>query len=261
VNNTPWGLRDRNKGIFVCVTPPPTVTRVNRGTSLINFVNERAESHPQRYAHWYIDGGQLFAACGSEQGVTTTSYHDLARVTQKIMDLTGQFVTRIGANGPVGPEAVRSFMGSLGQTEAGLHVAANDAVMRHFEIDILTEGAGTQVFSTTFVQWAAKEAMRRAQPLTMLARFAPRQRFAPMNELLNRDSSVQETDPEGSLIDADMGAYYTWINQSRLVGAEQACFLAWHEGQNLALAISPSLPHGTVSQNPADIASILRWMS
>jgi hypothetical protein len=133
--------------------------------------------------------------------------------------------------------------------------------MRHFEIAVLTEGAGTQVFSTTFVQWAAKEAMRRAQPLTMFARFAPRQRPAPMNELLKRDSSVQETDPEGSLVDGDMGAYYTWINQSRLPGADQARFLVWHEGQSLALAISPSLPHGTLSGKPTDIATILRWMS
>ena len=63
-----------------------------------------------------------------------------------------------------------------------------------------------------------REAMRRAQPITMLARFAPRQRMASMNELLKRDPLTQQTDPEGSLVDADMGAYYTWINQGRLPG-------------------------------------------
>lgn len=228
--------------------------------SLTSFVAERANKYPQPYAHWHIDGGDPGALYGTEKGVTTTSYHALTQVTRKILDLTGQFVTKAGANGPVSPVAVQSFMGSLGQGNAELDAATQDAVLRHFEIAVLTEGAGAQVFSTTFVQWAAKEALRRAQPLTMFARFAPRQRPAPMNELLEHASS-QGTDPEGSLIDGDMGAYYTWINQSRLVGAAQARFLVWHEGQSLALAISPSLPHGTVSHAPTDIASILGWMS
>jgi hypothetical protein len=41
-------------------------------------------------------------------------------------------------------------------------------------------------------------------------------------------------DVEGSLIDAEMGAYYTWIHQSRLSGADQSRFLVWFEGQRLA---------------------------
>jgi hypothetical protein len=50
---------------------------------------------------------------------------------------------------------------------------APDAVLSRFQVSVLTEGSGTQVFSTTFVQWAAREAFRRAQPLTLLLRFAP----------------------------------------------------------------------------------------
>ena len=58
-------------------------------------------------------------------------------------------------------------MAALSPADLGLRGDKNDAVLRHFEVKILTEGAGTQVFSTTFVQWAAREAMRRAQPVTM----------------------------------------------------------------------------------------------
>ena len=54
-----------------------------------------------------------------------------------------------------------------------------------FQLKLLTEGSGTQIFSTTFAQWTAREALRRAQPLTLLVRFAPRQRQRPMNELLS----------------------------------------------------------------------------
>ena len=63
-----------------------------------------------------------------------------------------------------------------------------------------------------------------------------------MEQLLDRDPLQQPRDAEGSLIDADMGAYYTWINQSRLPGADQSRFLVWFEDQHLASAIPPTLP-------------------
>jgi len=69
----------------------------------------------------------------------------------------------------------------------------------------------------------------RAQHITLFARFATRQTNAPLEQLLARDPLQQPQDREGSLVDADMGAYYTWINQSRLAGAEQSRFLAWFE--------------------------------
>ena len=47
-----------------------------------------------------------------------------------------------------------------------------------------------------------------------------------------------------------MAAFYTWINTSRLSGADQMTFLVWHEGQLCtALAIAPGLPGSTVSDN------------
>ena len=94
---------------------------------------------------------------------------------------------------------------------------AGDEVLNRFQVRLLTEGSGTQIFSTTFTQWAAREASRRgATTHTMLVRFAPRQRQRSMNELLSGHLGDEELDPAGSLIDADMGAYYTWLNQQRL---------------------------------------------
>lgn len=229
--------------------------------TLVKFVNERAQNCPGQYAHWYIDGGQADATCGAQQGITVTSYNELAPVALKELNLIERFVERTGKTASVGPEAVQSFMAALSPTDLGLRGSADDAVLRHFEVKLLTEGAGTQVFSTTFVQWATREAMRRAQPITMLARFAPRQRMAPMNELLKRNPLTQQTDPEGSLVDADMGAYYTWINQGRLAGADQARFLAWFEGHGLAVAIAPSLPRDTTSGAATNMRKILEWMS
>ena len=135
----------------------------------------------------------------------------------------------------------KPFEPRLAQTqpeELGMN-SGGDGVLKRFQLSLLTEGSGTQVFATTFVQWAARETLRRAQPLTLFARFTPRQRENPMNELLAEAQRRPELDPQGSLVDADMGAYYTWLNQQRLSGAKEATFLAWFEDHEEAVAIGP----------------------
>src|SRR5436305_6456249 len=139
--------------------------------------------------------------------------------------------------------------------EIGLS-SGGDYVLNRFQLSLLTEGSGTQVFATTFVQWAAREALRRAQPLTLLARFAQRQRENAMSVLLGEAQGRPELDPQGSLIDADMGAYYTWLNQQRLSGADRSSFLAWFEGHQEALAIGPSFRRGIESNTPIELAEL-----
>ena len=92
------------------------------------------------------------------------------------------------------PEAFRTMLAQMKPEEAGLN-AGGDEVLNRFQLSLLTEGSGTQVFATTFVQWAAREALRRAQPLTLVARFAPRQREKQMNELLAERQRPPELDP------------------------------------------------------------------
>jgi hypothetical protein len=77
-----------------------------------------------------------------------------------------------------------------------------------------------------------------------------------MDEMLRgaQSSQAPETDPAGSLIDADMGAYYTWLNQQRLPGAEQARFLVWCENQAQAVVVSPAHKRGSVDSAPIDMA-------
>jgi hypothetical protein len=78
-----------------------------------------------------------------------------------------------------------------------------------------------------------------------------------MNELLSNTRGNLELDFTGSLIDADMGAYYHWINQQRLPGSERSAFLVWFEGHNQALAIGPSFPKGTESNSEIDMEKLL----
>src|ERR1700727_3177186 len=93
----------------------------------------------------------------------------------------------------MGPEELRTNLARLLPSDLGMD-KAGDAVLDRFQLKLLTEGSGTQIFSTTFAQWTAREALRRAQPLTLLVRFAPRQRQRPMNELLTTVHAHPEID-------------------------------------------------------------------
>jgi len=222
---------------------------------LVDRVGKRAQQHPAPYAHWYVDGGQAIEI--TAPGVTNVSYGGL-ETPRKL--LLGKMQSGI-SSGAGGPEALRSLLAQMRPEDLGFSKSSADAILNRFKVALLTEGSGTQIFSTTFAQWAAREVLRRAQPLTLLVRFAPRQRQRPFSELLSTTPTVPETDPLGSLIDADMGAYYTWLNQQRLTGAEQASFLVWFENHPQALAIGPSMPRGTESSSSTDLNGILELVA
>jgi hypothetical protein len=216
---------------------------------LLNAVAARAKAHPAAYGHWYVDGG---LQADHSPLVTCVSYQGLEPARAALLHNMQTEIQRPG----MGPEELRTHLARLVPADLGMDTAG-DEVLSRFQVKLLTEGSGTQIFSTTFVQWTAREALRRAQPLTLLVRFAPRQRQRPMNELLTSAHGSVDLDPTGSLVDADMGAYYNWLNQQRLPGAEQSAFLVWFEGHNQALAIGPSIPGGTVSTTVADLSELL----
>ena len=228
---------------------------------IFDFAASRAEAHPEPYAHWYIEGAVPHESLKNSGKLTAISFEELALFAYSELNLIKAFVGRAPSGSHVSAEDVQSYVASLGPQELGLNRKENDACLGHFKSAIFTTGAGTQIFSTTFVQWCAREALRRAQPVTLLTRYAPRQTMAPMSMLLKRDPLTQEKDAHGSLIDADMGAYYTWINQSRLAGADEGRFLAWFEDHDLAVCIGPSMARGTVSTSPVTMTKILQWMS
>jgi hypothetical protein len=78
-----------------------------------------------------------------------------------------------------------------------------------------------------------------------------------MNELLAATLEPAELDPVGSLVDADMAAYYNWLNQQRLPGANQSSFLVWFEGHTQALVIGPTTPRGTISTTAITLPKLL----
>jgi hypothetical protein len=215
---------------------------------LIAAVGKRAKALPAPYAHWYVDGGE---AIEHSPQITCVSYKALDGLRSALLRDIQRKIKLPG----MGPEELNSHLAETKPSDLGMDLP--DPVLGRFQLKVLTEGSGTQIFSTTFAQWSAREALRRAQPLTLLVRFAPRQSLRPMNELLSDSHVTPELDVVGSLVDADMGAYYHWINQQRLPGAAQSVFIAWFEGHQQAVAISPTLPRGVESNSSIDLETLL----
>lgn len=212
---------------------------------------DRAQKYPLPYGHWCVDGGEA----ASLEGFSTVSYAQLAPVRAA---LAKRMLKAYEAE-HFDPEMLRTNLARTTYQSLGIQ-ASGDRPLDHFALTLLTEGSGTQIYSTTFVQWAAREALRRAQPVTLYAHYTPRQRARSMDELLDgaKSATAPETDPMGSLIDGDMGAYYTWLNQQRLPGADNSRFLVWFENHRQAVVIGPGEKRGTSSLAPIDMETLVR---
>jgi hypothetical protein len=231
-------------------------TQVNpdRGLeTLLAAVEERARDHAAPYAHWYVDGS---APLPHTPNITCVSYESLAPLRVSLLKKMQTEITRPG----MGPEELRTHLARMTPADLDMENAI-DPVLSRFQMKLFTEGSGTQIYSTTFAQWTAREILRRAQALTLLVRYAPRQRQRPMNELLSSKQGEPDLDPTGSLVDADMGAYYQWIDQQRLPGAVRSGFIAWFEGHGDAVAVGPFIPSGAESHSPIEMSKLLSLVS
>jgi hypothetical protein len=229
--------------------------QVNSGLGLdhvVQLIGARAASHPAPYAHWFIDGGRT--ALENPQ-VAFVSYEALSPIRLSLTEKIRQaFESRMS------PEALRTMLAGTTPDDLGMRSKPGEEVLDRFKVALFTEGSGTQIYSTTFVQWTAREALRRAKPLTLVARFTPRQREAPMSELLN-GTFKNTTDPAGSLVDADMGAWYTWIGLQRLPGSDRSAFLAWFEDHNEAVAVGPPFAKGKEDTASIQLPELLKRVS
>lgn len=218
----------------------------------LKALSARAAAAPVPFGHWYISGGDDKTA---DARVTAVSYGGLAGARVAVLKKmrTAEFSG--------GPEELHAQLLELQPKNLGLD-CGKDEMLNRFQLKVLTEGSGTQIFSTSFVEWTGHEAMKRAQPITMFARFTPRRRSASLDEMIANGAQENgardgDVDPEGSLIDADMGAYYLWLSQCRLPEAEKASFLVWFEDHAVACCVSPAHRPGTESDRPVELAALI----
>jgi hypothetical protein len=214
-------------------------------------LQQHGGSQAAPYTRWYIDGGEPWPHDGA--AVDLLSYAQLRPVRENVLERMNHFTQ----SGPGGAEGMRSMLEQLNAAESGADAVTHDPLMQHFMTMLFVEGSGTQIYSTSFVQWAARETLRRAQPEQLLVRFAPRQRQRTLNQLFDAATNVEVPDPEGSLRDADIGAYYILLDLLRIADPAHITLLAWRENHGQAVLISPRAPAGHVDEAPLDLSAAL----
>lgn len=139
--------------------------------------------------------------------------------------------------------------------------------LRNFVIDLFLSGNGALNFSNAFVEWAASEALRRARPRVMVARFGLRSKPKPFTSIAifenqQRISTLPDVDDrEGSAVDALILARYVWLSASRYPEQELTCCLCVSESRNSVFLIAPPGRSPQWSpQYPVRLEDIHKWL-
>ena len=121
----------------------------------------------------------------------------------------------------------------------------DDSLLRKFVIDVYLSGNGALIFSNAFVQWAASEAIRRARPRVLFARFGLRAKPKPFTgiaifENQQRISALPDVDdPQGSALDAVVLARYILLSAQRYPESGQTAFICIAESAKSAYLVLP----------------------
>jgi len=122
---------------------------------------------------------------------------------------------------------------------------ASDHRLRRFVVEVFLSGNGALIFSDAFVQWAASEAIRRARPRVLVARFGLRSKPKPFTSIAIFENQQKisamhdEPDPQGSAVDALILARYIWLSAQRYPEGERTCCLCLSQASGSACVIAP----------------------
>jgi hypothetical protein len=220
-----------------------------------DIFNAHAATVMQPYANWYVDGEPLPGLSLAAQTISV-SYRQLEPLRLSALSHMEAFIKR----GKGGAEEMRSSLSGLAPADLNATNITRDPVLQRFYTELFTGSSGPQIFSTSFVQWTGRELARRARPRTMLLRYGPRQRQRNFDELIQR-AGENSLDPEGALRDAEMGAYYNFLEMDRITMPGKGVFLVWIEGTSAAILIASGTPAGTRSETPISLKSALQEFS
>jgi hypothetical protein len=212
---------------------------------------------------WIIESGEALharteAASGAVPSAAATSTglsYDRLRGYRD--DLTKALYEKIQA-GVESPQAFAAYARSL-------RIAPRPGALRHapdvvqaFVRDLFLTGNGTLFVNNTFVEWAAVQAIRRAQPRLLVARYGVRDKMKPFSSLLlfsqprASDQIPDIEDPVGSFVDVEQLSHYVWLNAEKSPAYRQRTLhLLLAEGVDELLAIRAGSGAGA-GQPPQD---------
>jgi hypothetical protein len=167
------------------------------------------------------------------------------------------------------PQAFAAYARSLTLAPEPGTLPNPDAIIQAFVRDVLLTGNGTLFVNNTFVEWAAVQALRRAQPRLLVARYGVRDKLKPFSSLLlfsqprASDQIPLIEDPLGSFIDVEQLAYYVWLQAEKSAAyRKKTLYLFLAESHDEMLAIRSDAPGPAASaQSPASLADVCATMA
>jgi hypothetical protein len=224
---------------------------------------------------WLIESHEaLHALCAGQDGgtaaaaLTGLSYDRLRPYRD---DLTRALSRKI-QSGVESPQAFAAYAHSLQIVPPVGALLYSADILVAFVRDVLLTGNGTLLMNNTFVEWAAVQALRRAQPRILVARFGVRDRLKPFSSMVlfsqprATDQIPVARDPVGSFIDVEQLSYYVWLNAEKNPAYRKKTlylFLAEDVPEMLAIrSDSPvTMPSGQAPARLPDVyATMARWL-
>jgi len=190
---------------------------------------------------WVLECSEQFAGLAN---ATVLSWDSLDALRREFLRRLNAVQRDLRSVDQTSDDLKRADIGRL----AGPAIAAN-ARVREFVRSVMLSGNGSLVFSNSFVEWGASEALRRVQPQALVASFGMRQKLKPFSSLVlfedqSRSNPVpDQDDPAGSLADAVLLAEYVYLASQRV-----ACYpgrtvtLLSAADWNRVLILSPRAP-------------------
>lgn len=172
-------------------------------------------------------------------------------------------------SGVESPQAFAAYARSLQIAPPAGALLYSADVLLAFVRDVLLTGNGTMFVNNTFVEWAAAQALRRAQPRLLVTRYGVRDRLKPFSSMIlfsqprAADHIPVAQDPAGSFIDAEQLSYYVWLNAEKNPAyRKKTLYLFLAEGIDEMLAIRSDVPVATPSGlAPARLSDVCATMA
>ena len=220
---------------------------------------------------WIVEAGEsVHALCEAAAGkgsacATGVSYARL----RAYREMLARSLYKKVVDGVSGPQELAAYARALDISPPEGTLLHSDEVVRAFVRDVLLAGNGTLLLNNTFVEWASVQALKRAEPRVLVARFGVRDKMKPFSSLL-LFSSPRPTDqvpiledPLGSFVDVEQLSYYIWLNAEKSAAYRgKTLYLLLAEGVDEMLAIRSDAPRTEAGELPeAALAEVAATMA
>jgi len=215
-------------------------------SGILEGLSKRTVRSP--YDFWMIDAGHALGVAlsgatpsATSPAATSLSYVELQKFREKFLDRQN-WVRKDLAD----LDTVYANLRQMDVTSWSPPGIANRLAAKEFVKELFLSGNGADVMSNSFVEWGASEALRRARPSVLVARFGTRNKpklFTSLAALENQEKASplpDVVDLEGSAVDAAMLAPYIWLAASRYNEYKDALCLCVADAVPGIYAIAPS---------------------